>query len=420
MSFLTDGIGDAFDFIASPLEDVAGGIVDIAEAAVEGVEEIGELAVKMSKVLVKSLVIAFKLIAKVLPLAELAIYAAPTFALIYTYSMALNTLKDIDLGETYEKFRPKINQLLILSAAVLEWWIYNVDGLGWSELYPSKDSSMDMSLDFGVFGISEPNVVRAQKAALPTTKKVNTQRDNAVGVRFTPGDAITSSNSAYKFVFQGDGNAVLVEAGSGRPLWQTNTRGKYAVMQNDGNFVVYDGDRKPAWQSKTAGNPGAKLQVQNDANLVIVTADGDVLWSTNSARKPEVIKEDVVKAKYDKDVSGGREPRNNGSAIVAGRYIKGDVWVVNANLNLLFQLDGNLVLLHNRKPVWQSGTHGRGHTLNFQPDANLTIQDINQNVIWATHNLSPPEKAPFRVDIQASDTNIVIRDKFDGVVWSRF
>ena len=418
MSFLTDGIGDAFDFVAQPLENIGEGVLDIAEAAVEGVEEIGEVAIKMSKVLVKSLVIALKLIAKMLPLAELVIYAAPTFALIYTYAMALNALKDLDLGETYNKFRPKINQLLILSGVVLEWFIYNVDGLGWQELYPGKDSSLDLSVDFGIFGLEPSNISRAQKRILPTSAPVPAGTDRVSGKRFKPGDLITSVNGAYAFEFQQDGNGVLFEVATRKPYWQTNTRGKMCVMQIDGNLVVYDDEKgiNPAWQSGTAGNSNATLVVQNDANLAIYVGDL-AIWSTNASRSAPEIAKDVEKAQYNKAVYY-RAPKDWHQTMNVGQYIRGDVWVKSASINLLFQTDGNLVLNHNRVPIWQSGTAGRGHRLNLQSDATMTIQDVNQNVIWSSHNQSPPEKAPFRMEVQA-DTNLVIYDKYNGVVWSR-
>lgn len=101
------------------------------------------------------------------------------------------------------------------------------------------------------------------------------------GESLSKGQWIRSSNGAYTFIMQDDGNLVLY--GRGRALWASNTAGRAVnnvIMQGDGNLVIY-GYPGPIWASNTVNFPGSNLVVQNDGNVVIYIARKPI-WATNT------------------------------------------------------------------------------------------------------------------------------------------
>lgn len=103
------------------------------------------------------------------------------------------------------------------------------------------------------------------------------------GEVLNPGDAVTSANERYRFIYQGDGNLVLYDGG--HASWASNTSGRpvgVAIMQRDGNLVLYGRGGRALWASNTSAKPGSHLVVQNDRNVVIYQPDGHPVWATNT------------------------------------------------------------------------------------------------------------------------------------------
>lgn len=51
----------------------------------------------------------------------------------------------------------------------------------------------------------------------------------------------------------------------------------------------------------------------------------------------------------------------------------------------IFQLDGNVCIYDNYDRVlWNTGTAGRGHTLNLQSDGNLVVYDKELQAAWSS------------------------------------
>jgi len=97
------------------------------------------------------------------------------------------------------------------------------------------------------------------------------------------GQSIVSTNGAYRFTMQGDGNAVVYN-GSGTALWHSYTygyNGTAFAMQGDGNAVMYYSGRAIK-ASNTAGRNGAWMIMQTDGNLVLYAASGQALWNSNT------------------------------------------------------------------------------------------------------------------------------------------
>jgi len=84
--------------------------------------------------------------------------------------------------------------------------------------------------------------------------------------RLLPGDQLKSENGDHTFIFQRDGNLVLLR--NGKVYWNSGTAGKAAemlVMQTDGNLVLYGYDRSDLWTSKTSGGGNTSFfYIQND------------------------------------------------------------------------------------------------------------------------------------------------------------
>lgn len=119
----------------------------------------------------------------------------------------------------------------------------------------------------------------------PTPPSVQTDR-LMPGDKLRPGEWLTSGDTRFDLVYQGDGNLVLYR--NGVPLWATGTHGRstgMVVMQHDGNFVMYDANNVPIWTSVgSLGHEGAWLIVQNDGNVVIYSRNGQPLWATNTVQ----------------------------------------------------------------------------------------------------------------------------------------
>ncbi len=97
------------------------------------------------------------------------------------------------------------------------------------------------------------------------------------------GQYLLSPDRRYKFIMQGDGNAVLY--GPRGATWSSGTArnpGSRLVMQDDGNLVVYTGNTAK-FASRTQGSGvDVSLRLQSDGNLVIYRS-GAAVWSTGTA-----------------------------------------------------------------------------------------------------------------------------------------
>jgi len=97
------------------------------------------------------------------------------------------------------------------------------------------------------------------------------------------GQYLISPNGRYKFVMQGDGNAVIYDGG--RAIWESNTAGpnRRFVFQNDGNLVIYAGSQH-VWTAWTHDKGGTLLVMQDDGNLVLYTPAYEAVWASNTYR----------------------------------------------------------------------------------------------------------------------------------------
>jgi hypothetical protein len=223
------------------------------------------------------------------------------------------------------------------------------------------------------------------------------------GQALHPGEAITSRNGRYRFIYQSDGNLVLYRRKDGRPLWASNTHRQSTgvmVMQTDGNAVVYRADNRPVWASGTAKHRNSRLVVQDDGNVVIYDPGGRPVWATNTVQRSS------------RPVAQGDDMRP-GETLTPNRSILS----ANRRYKFVYQSDGNLVLYRTAggKPLWASNTANRrrGHVIQ-QTDGNLVIYDPSGKPIWASGTSRHPGS---RLVVQ-NDGNVVIYAPGGKPVWA--
>jgi len=223
------------------------------------------------------------------------------------------------------------------------------------------------------------------------------------GGTISVGDQLTSANQGFRFVLQGDGNAVVYFA-SNEPQFSTNTTGGTRfVLQNDGNAVLYSAANQPLWNSGTAGRPAAYMIMQNDGNLVIVGTDGRPTWSKNTgvigAPPPPATGPTVVG-----QTLGSGERLSGGQALAIGGWLA------------LMQDDGNFVIYANGAPQFNTRTGGnRGAFLLMQTDGNLVVYSAASRPLY---NTGTGGNASARLVLQ-NDGNLVVYRTNNTAAWSR-
>ncbi|EMN1928436.1 peptidase S53 [Burkholderia ambifaria] len=190
------------------------------------------------------------------------------------------------------------------------------------------------------------------------------------GTTLKPGQAVYSASRNHQLLMQGDGNLVLYNTTNGAAVWNSRTYGNagaYAVFQNDGNFVVYSANGAVLWYSATYGQSGSQhLSVQDDGNMVIYQSFVPV-FATATGTSSYAIS------------ASGSAVWNGGVVLSSGQsFTSGN----GANV-LIMQGDGNLVLLRQGVPVWNSGTYGHSGAFGvMQGDGNLVVYSPAGAPLW--------------------------------------
>jgi hypothetical protein len=211
------------------------------------------------------------------------------------------------------------------------------------------------------------------------------------GGRLQAGEKLTSSDGRFVATFQTDGNFVVYEGS--KPLWNTGTHGSgaaWVILQQDDNLVVYDSWNRPKWASNTVGrgtSGGCRLVMQNDANLVLYSGS-TALWSSQGG-STEVKHGDTLPA-------GQRLNHNQSLTSHNGKYIA------------LMQPDGNFVLYHGTRALWNAATHGSGSTyVTAQTDGNLVVYDATGKPHWNSGTYGRNTTGDVRLVMQ-DDGNLVL------------
>ncbi len=131
-----------------------------------------------------------------------------------------------------------------------------------------------------VLGVVEPGVLTGIRPPTRCGRLTS-------GEGLNPGQYLTSCDTRFKLILQGDGNLVLYQRGV--PLWSTRTHGRNtaaAVFTTDGTLNLYGPAGELIWVNATTSHPGAVLRLQNDGNMVIYDAAKVPVWSTDTRGTP--------------------------------------------------------------------------------------------------------------------------------------
>ncbi|WP_175858023.1 protease pro-enzyme activation domain-containing protein [Burkholderia anthina] len=242
-----------------------------------------------------------------------------------------------------------------------------------------------------VTGWGTPNVSALYSALCVPTSPIYGGNINE-GTTLNPGQIVYSPSKNHELVMQYDGNLVLSNVATGVAIWNSGTSGSagaYAAFQTDGNFVIYGPGGNALWSSSTNGTTyGQYLSVQDDGNMVIYESHVGVFSTgTNTTG--------YVNSSSGAAVWGGGVTISNGQGFTSGN---------GANF-LVMQSDGNLVLLRQGVPQWNSGTAGHaGAYATMQTDGNLVVYSSTHTPLWYSNTSGNPGAATFVQD----DGNVVI------------
>jgi hypothetical protein len=217
-----------------------------------------------------------------------------------------------------------------------------------------------------------------------------------------PGTRIlTSANGQYELVFQNDGNLALrfFRDDTVYIYWSTHTgrNAKEFRFKEDGNLAIYGRPGEVLWTSDTHGKNSEALMLEDNGNLVLHAPGAKVVWETGTVRAPNKI-------------WASEDPVFTPDSLV--------MQSANSWYKLIFQGDGNLVLLHmysnGVEEIWNSGTANKGaeHFGFFY--GNIIITGDGGGNIWNTDTTGSGAEALYLQD----DGNLVLHAPGAVVVWS--
>jgi hypothetical protein len=236
------------------------------------------------------------------------------------------------------------------------------------------------------FAASAPHAITAAAVAASEGSVLT------AGQQLTRGQSLVSPDGTFRFVFQDDGNAVVLATYG--VVWQSATqgRGDRLIMQADGNVVIYDATGRPVWFTGT-NDPGSTLRMQDDGNLVVYRATGTPAWASfvnNRIAAPDVL------------------TLESGQTLAAGQQLTA------GPSRAIMQADGNFVVYTGSTPLWFTGTSGAGNRLVMQTDGNAVIYGADGSVKWSSGTAGNPGATMSL----GGDGNLVIGASDRGPLWS--
>ena len=116
--------------------------------------------------------------------------------------------------------------------------------------------------------------------------------------------------------------------------------------------------------------------------------------------------------------TSNRSVMQQGQSLRQGESLKS----ASGRYSLEMQRDGNLVLYdaRGRKPLWASGTNGRGRSgyrVDLQADQHFVLYDGSNNAIWASGVYNKPIRSPCTVTLQ-DDGNLVQYTRDRDPMWA--
>jgi len=160
--------------------------------------------------------------------------------------------------------------------------------------------------------------------------------------------------------------------------WEVNvanpaTFSSYLGLTNAGDLQIVIPGTGVVWHTNTAGRGGKYLMLTRTGDLILYTANWKILWQ--SASGPCWMKSNAVLA-------------SNHSIRVGYTFNGTHPWRV-----LAMQTNGNLVLRHGSKVVWQTRTNVPGSHAALTTLGELLVQAPNGKVLWRSNRRSSPNCA---------------------------
>jgi hypothetical protein len=211
----------------------------------------------------------------------------------------------------------------------------------------------------------------------------------------------------------GNGNSLYANA----PIGLTKEPNGSITYLNPGDVVTLDDGGN--------GHAGIINSVTNNS-VQIVNQNTVAVYSSATFKNKTItmngwsgyVVQGVIHAPLNEAIWGGVGSASyRGDTLVGGDALYNNQYLASANVQhaLVFQLDGNLVLYHNGRVSWQSGTGGQhGTKLVMQTDGNLVIYRADGSVVWS----SGSGGHPWAYATLQSDGNFVVRDTSQPFWWT--
>jgi hypothetical protein len=233
-----------------------------------------------------------------------------------------------------------------------------------------------------------------------------------LNVEMLRGQKIISQNGCYRFEFQNDGNACVIDK-EDTPLWCSDTKGNIFFSPTklvlEPNRLIIDSTGGIVFNEEI---PNAHVLVmKNDGNLVVLDTESNQLWQTGTAGLGTCDPGETQTELPEETNANGQ------SFMTSNQYLNRGEKLINGCYTIEFQsTDGNIVLKdRNLIPRWGLGLP-QGNLVNVNPDKfQLTHNmDLTQNgVIVTQKELS---ETPHRLDLQ-SNGNIEITNVAGEIIW---
>jgi len=231
-----------------------------------------------------------------------------------------------------------------------------------------------------------------------------------------PAEFIKSPNGIYTLRYQANGHLVLLKGttqvwSSWSPVTAPATAAYLICMAGRVDLsrkeAVAGGTAYLKYWSTCTNTPGAFLAVQDDGNLVLYGPAMQVLW--DKSRVPPPCSPSMGTYGITSNVAYNAVPL--GFSLKPGESFRSP----NGTYKLLYQTDGNLVILKGTAVDWQTGktttTPGKA---TFQTDGNLVTTDASGAKTWsAVANVQYGDRLALQ-----NDGNLVIY-RGNDVIWAR-
>lgn len=209
------------------------------------------------------------------------------------------------------------------------------------------------------------------------------------GTKFVKGDRLVSKNERYLLKLNAKGNLVVRDTKKKKAIWKSDTKNKDVktlVVRKNGNMVLLDSDKKRVWHTNTKvrGAKNPRLVLRNSGELQLMHGR-DVKWSSTG-------NVDVPGTPGDGD--SPKATVFKPGTMHAGKTLKSpngeySLYFTAWGTLQLMEKDSDWPLWF---PIYDSIAYGSAMTLT--KDGNLTVSDVDGTVVWESGTAKSGVKNP--------------------------